>query len=84
MLAPGGRDAVVYVATPEEFNVAVPNVVVPARNVTVPAGASVPADVTVAARLRLCPGFTVADEVLRVVTVEAAVTVSVPATSVKL
>lgn len=53
MLAPGGRDAVVYVATPEELNVPVPSVVVPARNVTVPAGASVPADVTVAVKLTL-------------------------------
>jgi hypothetical protein len=84
LVAPVGRDVAVYVATPEEFNMPVPKVVLPATNVTGPPGTSVVVDDTVAVRLTLCPGFIVDEEALKAVEVEAVVTVSVPATSVKL
>jgi hypothetical protein len=51
---PLGRVEVVTVATPDAFSVAVPTVVVPLRNVTVPVG--IPAvEATVAVNVTACP-----------------------------
>jgi hypothetical protein len=58
--------------------------VLPAEKVTVPEGARVVAEVTVAVKVMLCPGFTIDADALRFVDVGAAVMDSVPATNVKL
>lgn len=64
------RELVEIVATSDEFNGALPRVVVPSRKVTWPVGAGVPeVPVTVADRVTLLP-TTLVDGALRTVAVE--------------
>ena len=72
------------VATPEEFNVAVPNTADPFRKVTVPAGRTVPLAFTVAARDKPCPATTEFEEATRLVVVSCAVTTTETADDVLL
>ena len=63
------RFVVLYVATPEEFNVAVPNAVLPSLKVTVPVGVPDPETVTVAVKVTELPakaGFMLAVTVVDV------------------
>jgi hypothetical protein len=69
---PTASEVVEKVATPDEFSVSVPRLVVPSRKVTVPVGVLVPEDaVTVSVRVRLCPVVTVVADVASAVDVAA-------------
>ena len=74
---PAASADVAYVATPEAFSRPVPSVVVPSLKVTVPEGACAPdPPVTVAVNVKLDPTTADAAEEVRVVVLDAAVTVT--------
>jgi hypothetical protein len=78
---PAARVVVVSVATPTALRVAVPRLVVPSRNVTVPVGTLVPdCGETVAVKVTLCPLLMVVAEEVRTVLVGAAAEVMVTLT----
>jgi hypothetical protein len=65
---PIGRVVVVRVATPLAFRVALPRLVDPFENVTVPVGVVVPdCEVTVAVRVTVCPTVAVVGDAWSVV-----------------